>query len=228
MSEVLLRSSVQDLRCFQLAMRRRAESIRSTENLADRFHCRIMLKILDNTLPTLEAIQKMNPQQRTPAHALFYVSKLAERIHNYAQKYSPSYESRVSAWMRPLVLRDFERVFSALDNIVYALEKGDAPTAHTPPATSTPPSALGEFNPLSLLTLWYYILSARAAFLIAANAPQAKASPAESPEAPVAAVAPRAKSTGTDGPTLVCVAGGRIPGAPRTGSREGVLHLVRP
>ncbi len=151
MNEALLRCTVRDLTCFRDCIEKRLSLIGSTGNIADHFHCYIMLKILNNSIPMLEDIQKMDSQQRTQAHAIFYVSKLREHIQDYANKYRPSYEQKASPSMKFFIANHFERLFSALGNIIYALGKMEpaATVNHPKPAaTTTPPALSTTLNPL--------------------------------------------------------------------------------
>ncbi len=151
MDEALLRCTVRDLTCFRDGIEKRLSLIESTGNIADHFHCYIMLKILNNSIPMLEDIQKMDSQQRTQAHAIFYVSKLRERIQDYSNKYRPSYEQKASPSMKFFIANHFERLFSALGNIICALGKMEpaATVNHPKPAaTTTPPALSTTLNPL--------------------------------------------------------------------------------
>lgn len=154
MSEALLRGAILELKCLRDAMVRRGPFINRTGTATDRLLCRIMVGILNNAIPALEAIQKMSSEQRVQAQALSFVLTLKSKVEHYIHsRYGPLRNSRESEPLKALMANDIERLLSALGNIVYALEKGRAPTASkTPTATTTQSALSASLNPF---ILWY-------------------------------------------------------------------------
>lgn len=223
MSEALLRGAILELKCLRDAMVRRGPLVNRTGTPTDRFLCRMMVGILNNAIPALEAIQKMSSEQRVQAQALSFVLTLEYKIKDYIDsRYGPLRNPRESEPINALMANDIERLLSALGNIVYALEKGRAPTASKTPTAAVPGSALAVFNPLawlcSLPQLWM-------SFAQAANTPAGNAKTPESPEAPAAAIVPRAKSTRTGAPHLTCIRGNLEIGAQPTPRPAGAPAL---
>ncbi|MBL8639829.1 MAG: hypothetical protein JNK24_05685 [Alphaproteobacteria bacterium] len=229
MSEALLRGAILELKCLRDAMVRRGPFINRTGTATDRLLCRIMVGILNNAIPALEAIQKMSSEQRVQAQALSFVLTLKSKVEHYIDsRCGPLRNSRESEPLKALMANDIERLLSALGNIVYALEKGRAPTASKTPTAAAPASALGEFNILTPLAWLYNLSQLWMSFARAANTPAGNAKTHEPSEAPAATVVPRAKSTRTGAPHLTCIDGDRETRTPQTALPAGVLHLVRP
>lgn len=155
MSDALLRSSVRDLRCIRESLVNRARMSEHSGSPTVRLHHRVMIGILTNSIPMLQAIQNMSPEQRMQARALLYVSKLTENIRRYKKRHESLYQPKNYGATKILMANDFERLFSALDNIIYALEKTQpaATVNHSKPAAAATPAALSaSLNPF---ILWY-------------------------------------------------------------------------